>query len=259
MLAVHDHVAARIHKATLETEPFTYGYIQNIFPTDFYAELIAKLPPSGKYAPSAPPYESRTSLDINSATTRDLGAFWQSFEEWINGQALLDCMVEKFKPVLPTMSALRSEQLAAHTLGDAVRISCRTLLVRDSGDFTLGPHTDSANKFVTAIFYLSKDNRFVEFGTSVYKPKETGFTSWLSKHWPHDKFDLVSTMPNVPNSVFIFAKTDRSFHGVQPGAYSNDGRDLLMWAPHIDPAKHPWGELSVPRSLFEWSPARVPA
>src|ERR1700687_5704287 len=107
MLAVHDHVAVRIRKATLETEPFTYCYIQNIFPADFYAELMAKLPPNGKYAPYEPPYESRTSLNIDPATARDLGAFWQSFEEWINGHSLLDCMVEKFKPVLPTMNALR--------------------------------------------------------------------------------------------------------------------------------------------------------
>jgi hypothetical protein len=109
------------------------------------------------------------------------------------------------------------------------------------------------------LFYLSKDNRFAEFGTSVYKPKDSGFTSWPSKHWPHEKFDLVRTMPNVPNSVFIFAKTDKTFHGVQPGAYSNDGRDLLMWVPQIGPAKNTWGELSLPRALFEGSPDRITA
>lgn len=131
-----------------------------------------------------------------------------------------------------------------------MQIGCRTLVTRDYGDFALGPHTDSSNKFVTAIFYLPRDQRFASFGTSIYRPKEPGYTDFDSRHHSHDAFDLVRTFPNVPNSVFMFVKTENSFHGVAPGDYPDDGRDMLMWIPQIGLSKANWNPLALPRRLL---------
>jgi hypothetical protein len=103
---------------------------------------------------------------------------------------------------------------------------------------------------------LPKDDRLSAFGTSIYRPKEANFAAWKSPHFPHEQFDRLRTFPFVPNSLFVFAKTDTSFHGVEPGDYPNTGRDMLMWIPEIGNSPKTWGSLSLSRALFE---PKVPA
>ena len=250
MREIDDHVFAKIRATRLETDPFPHIYVRDIFPTEFYRRLIAELPPNEAYEAYAPPYAARTSLNIEPKRMMPLGQFWQSFEAWINSQHFLDSMVARFADVLPSMGRFRSEQLAANSVGDFVRIGCRTQLARDYGNFALGPHTDAPQKFITALFYLPSDGRFASFGTSLYRPKTAGFKAWVSEHYPHDQFELIKTFPNVPNAAMIFAKTDDSFHGVEPGTYSDDGRNILQWAPQIGRSRKTWGDLRLHRSVF---------
>jgi hypothetical protein len=243
---VHDHVFLRIEETPAQTEPFPHLYVRDVFPSDFYASLISHLPEDSRYKPFAPPYEMRLSLDVNPEKAAELGPFWQAFESWINGQDFLDGMVHKFAQFLPPVHHHRASLVDASTIDGQVRVGTRTILNRDYANFVLGPHTDQVAKFIVAIFYLANDDRFSDFGTSIYRPKEEGFVSWKSPHHPHDKFNLVRTFPNVPNSLFVFVKTDNSFHGVEPGDYPNDGRNLLMWIPEIGTSQRTWGTLTIP-------------
>jgi hypothetical protein len=247
---VSNHVYARISEAPLEEHPFAYLYVENVFPAYYYSELISRLPENKFYQTYKPPYESRSALNIEPSALKGLDPFWFDFERWINGQEFLDALTRKFAAYLPAMARFRAEQLEGNATAGNVMITCRTNLIRDYGDFSLGPHTDSPHKFITALFYLSKDTRFAKFGTSIYRPKTIEYASWASKHHKHDDFELLKTLPNVPNAVFVFAKTDKSFHGVEPGAYANDGRNILQWAPQIGPAQNTWGELHLPRQIF---------
>jgi hypothetical protein len=255
MQEIHDHVFSQIGKVALETSPFAHCYVRDVFPRDFYSLLIEQLPTDDRYERLPAPYESRSSIRLDSHAAASMGEFWRTFEQWINGQDFLDCMVEKFSPMLPTMNRFRAAQLAASSDGSTLKISSRTEVVRDYANFALGPHTDNPLKFVTAIFYISKDLRFSEFGTSIYRPKKPGFTCWTSNHYPHDQFELIRTYPNVPNSVFVFVKTDYSFHGVEPGAYPDDGRNMLQWAPQIGDTEKALAQLRLPRRMFESSQA----
>jgi len=86
-------------------------------------------------------------------------------------------------------------------------------LVRDTSDYSLGPHTDTPKKVITLIFYLKGD---YHLGTSVYAPKDPTFTDDTGEHFDSGGFDLVKTIPYIPNGVFGFARTNNSFHGVEP-------------------------------------------
>jgi hypothetical protein len=98
--------------------------------------------------------------------------------------------------------------------------------------------------------YFARDHRFSDFGTSIYRPRDPAFVTWESSVYPHDKFHLVRTFPNIPNSLFIFMKTDNSFHGVEPGEYPNDGRNLLMWIPKISAPRVTGRRLAVPLQVM---------
>ena len=192
-----------------------------------------QLPDDDRYEPFPPPLQSRLSIDLKPEAAAELGPFWQTFEAWINGQDFLNGMVQKFAQFLPPMNGHRASLVDANSNDGLVSIRSHTILNRDYANFALGPHTGGVSKFIVAIFYLAADDRFSEFGTSIYRPKEPGFVAWESPVYPHDKFDLVRTFPNLPNSLFIFVKTDNSFHGVEPGQDRSDGRNLLMWIPKI--------------------------
>jgi len=244
--SVHDHVFSRIEETPTQTDPFPHVYVREVFPRDFYAQLIAQLPDDDRYQPFPVPYESRLSIDLKPDAAAQLGPFWRTFESWINGQDFLSGMVEKFAQFLPLMHPHRASLVDANTNDGQVSIRAHTILNRDYANFALGPHTGGLRKFIVALFYLPGDNRFSGFGTSIYRPRETGFVAWESPVYPHDKFELVRTFPNLPNSLFIFVKTDNSFHGVEPGPDRNDGRNLLMWIPKISASRRTGRPLTVP-------------
>ena len=198
MPGVHHHVFSRIEKTPTQTDPFPHVYVRDVFPRDFYAHLIQQLPDDDRYQPFPPPLQARLSIDLKPDAAAELGPFWQTFEAWINGQDFLDGMVQKFERHLPKMHAHRASLVDANNDDGNVSIRSHTILNRDYANFALGPHAGGVTKFIVAIFYLAGDDRFSEFGTSIYRPREPGFVAWESPVYPHDKFELVRISPISP-------------------------------------------------------------
>jgi len=100
------------------------------------------------------------------------------------------------------------------------------LLVRDLPGYQISPHTDSTTKVITVLIYLPEDNSMENEGTSLFVPKQEGFTCSTGRHYSFEDFHKVKTMPFKPNSMFAFARTDNSFHGVLPSSHV---RNVLLY------------------------------
>jgi len=100
------------------------------------------------------------------------------------------------------------------------------LLVRDYEGYAIPPHTDSTSKIITVLIYLPEDNSLENEGTAIYVPKVEGFICKKGLHYNFEDFNKVKTMPFRPNSMFAFARTDNSFHGVAP---SKGVRNVLLY------------------------------
>jgi hypothetical protein len=100
------------------------------------------------------------------------------------------------------------------------------LLVKDFEGYQIPPHTDSLRKVITALIYLPEDNNMQEEGTTIFVPKQKGYTDTTGRHHSFDEFEAYKTMPFKPNSMFAFARTDNSFHGVSP---SKNIRNVLLY------------------------------
>jgi hypothetical protein len=87
-----------------------------------------------------------------------------------------------------------------------------TLLIRDKAGYKIGPHTDSPKRSLSMIVYLDDGE-----GTSLYVPNDPNFKCPQGIHYPFDNFTRVKTVSGK-NTAFIFAKSDISFHGVEPTA-----------------------------------------
>ena len=82
--------------------------------------------------------------------------------------------------------------------------------IHDNPGFVLGPHTDDAKKVISLIFYIDGGP-----GTSIYVPKQEGFTHDGSAHLSFDDFIKFKEYGPKPNSMCGFRRINRSFHGVE--------------------------------------------
>ncbi len=91
------------------------------------------------------------------------------------------------------------------------------------------------------LLYLAPDESAEHLGTSLYRPKQAGFSCPDSKHYPVDDFIRVKTAPYRPNSLLAFVRSDISFHGLEPlseqDVATTAGRDVIQYVIHDKAAR----------------------
>jgi hypothetical protein len=192
-------VLYNIGNALVREFPYPHLYVPDVFPADFYREMLRNLPPQ--------------------SALKNLGELGRVTA----GNTYT--MVGKFAPYL------------AQRFGDLrnIRFDHEALIVRDRTNYALGPHTDSPSKVLSFLFYLPADAARAHLGTSIYVPRDPGFLCQGGPHYDYAKFQRMLTLPYVPNALFAFMKTPNSFHGVEPIAEPEVRRDLLLYDLRVLP------------------------
>ncbi len=188
-----DTVVNRVLEAELVGEPFPHLYVENIFPLEFYRQLVENLTVRWKPIGEARPVKGYAARSVHEPKS----PFWAELDRRLRDGRLRSAVGAKLSCYDP-------------------RWQDETLLIRDEPGYQIGPHTDAPAKVATLLFYLPSDERLAGVGTSLYTPKREGFRCAGGPHYPFEEFARAKTMPFRPNSLFAFAKTDRSFHGVEP-------------------------------------------
>lgn len=231
--AVLQHVLARVAQAEVINDPFPYAVIDEIFPADYYAEMLAHFPAQDSLRPlgetgrvSSDAYRERNVVLFTDEHFSRMSAsqqrFWREFAGWMYSDLFLNLFVLKFQAALePRLKKILADDPVLKASGDA-------LLVNDRTNYAIGPHTDAPRRLVTFLFYLPKDESMRELGTSIYRAKDPDFVCWGGPHHQFDKFDLVRTVEFLPNRLLTFPKTERSFHGVEPIRRADVSRPLLI-------------------------------
>ena len=230
---VLQHVQERIAGATLETDPFPYIVVDDVFPEDYYRRMLSSFPSSTHMRPlhetgrvGMGEYEERHALlfDNNdfSRLPPETASFWLSLSRWMYSDPFANSFVTRFADALyPRMDRILRSDGKLAVKGDA-------LLVEDHTRYAIGPHTDAPHRLVTFLFYLPSDDSLKELGTSIYRPKDPTFTCWGGPHHSFDRFEKVRTVEYLPNRLLAFPKTERSFHGVEPIKREHVERRLLI-------------------------------
>ena len=227
-------VIYRIANAQVRTYPFPHFYVRDVFPADFYRKLLALLPgpetmSSLMDAGRAKGYPERAVIQLDGGRVAGMNdaqhTFWSTLTRWMFGGRFGAAMLEKFEP----WATPRVDARPGHVITDEL------LLVRDETRYSLGPHTDASLKLISLLFYLPSDDSLEKYGTSLYVPKQEGFTCEGGPHHRFEGFTRMATMPFLPNSLFAFVKSDHSFHGVEPIAESGVARWLLLYGLRLIP------------------------
>ena len=222
------HLTYKLANEPFRPFPYPHFFIREAFPADFYARMQAMLPdPKAlltlEQARNVKGYEERFVLSFKeeqlAALTAEQRAFWSELHEWLMGGGFARLVLGKFAPYVNQRFPDRS----------GISFYNEALLVQDTTNYKLGPHTDSPRKVITLLFYLPKDLSQRHLGTSMYVPKDREFRCSGVAHYGHEAFDRVWTAPFEPNSLLAFFKTDFSFHGVEPVKDPDCRRWLLLY------------------------------
>lgn len=231
------HLLERLHDSKVERDPYPHYYLENVFPDDYYQALLRHLPESDAYQNlfeitdlKLDHFRHRDQRNLNDGWAgtlpEKLKEFWNRFNEWFLGPDLAQGVLDSFEQPL-------RERFGP---GDSwPEVSVESQLIRHRAGYFLGPHSDLYTKLVVLLIYLPPDDRTAHLGTSLYRPKASGFKCANSVHYPFEDFINVKTAPYKPNSMLAFVRSDVSFHGVEPLSKEDmtDGaRDLIQYVLH---------------------------
>jgi hypothetical protein len=231
------HFIARLRTAEVMFDPYPHYYVEQVFPTEYYRELLRHLPSSAVYenlftitANKLDHFRYRDQIKLSEGWTKNLSTelreFWDSFDEWFLGPELRHAVLEPFAKLL---SARFGEGAPWPT------ISTLCMLVRHQAGYFLLPHSDLPSKIMAFLLYLAPDESALHLGTSLYRPKNRDFSCPVDKQHPFEDFVRVKTAPYKPNSLLAFLRSDVSFHGVEPVSKQDltaCNRDVIEYVIH---------------------------
>lgn len=230
-------VLYKIANAQVRTYPFTHIYVEDIFPSEFYEEISNQFPDISQMKSlvqvgNAPigTYDNRFVLPLKTETLSELPfaqlMFWSQLAQGFAHESWIKILLDKFHSDIRRRFTDHYHHTAFYS---------RAELISDASDYAIGPHTDHPRRILTLLFYLPNSAEQAHLGTSLYRPKDPQMTCEGLKHHTGEHFNKVFTAPFLPNSVFGFVKSDRSFHGVEPIGKQEMPRRLLnytlYWAP----------------------------
>jgi hypothetical protein len=252
---VEPQLAYNLANAPIRGFPYPHIYVPDVFPAHFYAEIQANMPDpadmlSLKEGRGTSGYDERFVLEIAGHQVERLPEakkqFWKGFSGWLLSGRIRDLVLGKFAPVIQQRFKGQKD----------LQFYDEALLIQDTTNYKIGPHTDAQRKVVSLLFYLPKDDSQAHLGTSVYLPKDPRFTCAGGPHYPFDNFVRAATMPFKPNSLFAFVKTDRSFHGVEPVRDPGARRWLMLYDIYAR-AEQPQARPEQPAAAAAESPGGV--
>lgn len=229
------HVIYKVMNAPLRTWPFPHICVQDVFPADFYAEILrhrldddcyTRLTDTGRVDKMM--YSGARSCVFpaevdNIPAPEERRAFWREMFATFRDSEFSAIWLQVFKQGI-------ADKMADNGISVTnLKVFNEVFLMRDTTTYSLGPHTDTPRKLVSVLFYLPPDDRQAALGTSAYLPKDRGFTCKGGPHHPFEMFEKVATMPYLPNTLVAFPQTRRSFHGVEPVTQPDALRDLLLF------------------------------
>ncbi len=150
-----EHLLYRFQNASISTYPFPHFYIENIFPANFYQELIENFPDLGSYISLSETgevargaYRERFVLSFQESHLSRMsflhGMFWRKFEARLKSPEWISMLLDKFGPFFKERFGNLFDQM--HFLSDLA-------LVRDQSGYAIGPHTDHPSRILTLLFY----------------------------------------------------------------------------------------------------------
>ena len=236
--SVTSHLVYQVMNTPIREYPYPHFFTTNVFPQNFYAEIMKHMPDENDYqtlkeqgvvhipSDEVEKFERRSVITLHDDNIKvideSIRDFWLEFTKTLTSPEFLIPLMYKFQTWF------------INEYGEDVDIPYwgEVNLMRDTEMWNLDPHTDLENEILAMFIYLPPDDTTSYLGTSVYTPKEPGFTGVGGMWYARKNFDCVNTFPFLPNSIAVFYRNNTSFHGVECVYKTGDVRNLITIQVH---------------------------
>ena len=224
----NNQIRYKIINSKISNYPFPHAETTDILPTKLLEGVEKNFPNKDEFISltksnivkvkkdkdNKHPYDFRylISLTEKNEISRIKGSrydFWKFFTKTITSPLVTGSLLDLYKKFLQEKFGenLKNTLFYPHVL-----------LMHDKANYSLGPHTDVAQKAIVILIYLSSDNsksNTNSYGTSIYIPKNNGFACDGTRHHQFKDFYRLFTSSFNKNNSLSFFRTNNSFHGVE--------------------------------------------
>lgn len=195
------HINENIRLADPILDPFPHLIIDNFLPSELADLLLMEYKDPGNFVSSKDtlfynnPNRFADNIDENGGRLKKVSN--QYLFKILNHGLIPSTTIKKFNS--------NDKKFKLHFRGQ---------VTRDTENYSLGVHTDTINKLLTLIVYLSRGDSGKITGTSVFK-SPYGLESDGYLMYPPEFFTHVKEIDPVFNRALIFRRSSTSFHGVR--------------------------------------------
>ena len=210
------HVREVATAAPLLTDPFPHIVIEGLLPDKAFHALLDAVPPEDFF-------EGERHLDWRGvghhATIAPLFSrtIWSSLRRNIIAPVLAPILTERFRPFareflrISMGDAFVDEVLALPLSSHGLR-----LMIRRPG-WSLAPHLDPRDQFISTLLYLAKPGEPEGYGTQLFRVHKENFVpTWKNTYYPEAeglRCELAKTMPYRGNLCLSFLNLGGGAHG----------------------------------------------
>jgi len=231
--AIAAHIRDVVASAAVLTDPFPHLVLEPLLPPAAFQALVDAVPPEDFF-------EGEKHLDLRGVglTTTIMPLFskaiWRSLRSDIIGPALGPALAGRFRPHAREFLRLSvGQEFVEEVLALPLHPHGLRLMLRRRG-WSLPPHCDPRDQFISTLLYLARPGEAESFGTQLFRVHQENFVpGWANTYYPEDeglRCEVAKTMPYRGNLCLSFLNLGGGAHGaaVPEDAQPADLRRLVF-------------------------------
>lgn len=238
---IASHVRDVVEAAPVQTDPMPHLVLEPLLPDGAFRLLRDAVPPEEFF-------EGEKHLDLRGiglATTLVpllSKVVWRSLRTEIIGRVLAPALAARFRPYASDFLRLSlGDDFVDEALALPLHPHGLRLMLRRRG-WSLPPHLDPRDQFITTLLYLAKPGEPESYGTQLFRVLQKDFVAgWANTYYPEDdglRCELAKTMPYRGNVCLSFLNLGGGAHGASvPADAKPAGLKRLVFQFYIGPER----------------------
>ena len=226
------HVRDVVSAAPVQTDPLPHIVMDPLLPEDAFRVLVEALPPE-EFLEGEKHRDLRGVGQTTSIVPLFSRLIWRSLRTEVIAPVLAPALAERFRPFAREFFRIAfGEEFVDEALALPMSPRGLRIMLRRRG-WTLPPHCDPRDQFVSTLLYLARPGEGDTYGTQLFRVLEENFVPrYANTYYPEGEglaCELVKTMPYRGNLCLSFLNLGGGAHGASVPADAQPA-DLRRWA-----------------------------